>query len=77
MGKRHGSTDKARWGSRLALERKLTLADAQLTLAALEVLPTPSARAGAEALIELSHRYGLRRADELLAGWIRRRGLGD
>jgi hypothetical protein len=69
----------ARWGGRLALERKLPLADAQLVLAALAVLPGPGpgARAGAEALIELSDRYGLRRVDELLASWMRRRGLGD
>ena len=67
----------ARWGSRLVLERKLTLADAQLALAALEVLPSPGARAGAEALIELSARYGLRRVDDLLTGWMRQRGLLD
>jgi hypothetical protein len=48
------SRGAARWEARLALERKLTLPDAQLTLAALEVLPGPGARAGAEALIELS-----------------------
>ena len=43
-------------GGRLALERKLTLVDAQLALASLAVLPGPGpgARAGAEALIELS-----------------------
>jgi len=63
----------ARFGSRLVLEHKLTLDDAQLTLAALEVLPGEGARAGAEALIELSDRYGLRRVDELLGGWLRRR----
>ena len=67
----------ARWGSRLVLERKLTLDDAQLTLAALEVLPSAGGRAGAEPLIELSDRHGLRRVDELLGGWMRRRGLGD
>jgi hypothetical protein len=44
----------ARWGCRLALERKLTLVDAQLALASLAVLPGRGlgARAGAEALIE-------------------------
>jgi hypothetical protein len=46
-------------------------------LAALEVLPGSGARAGAEVLIELSDRYGLRRVDELLGAWLRRRGLGD
>jgi hypothetical protein len=71
------SRNAARWGSRLVLERKLTLDDAQLTLAALEVLPSAGARAGAEALIELSDRHGLRRVDALLGGWMQRRGLGD
>lgn len=39
----------ARWASRFALERPLTLIDAQLTLAALAALPSEGARAGAEA----------------------------
>jgi len=43
-----------RWGSRLAIERKLDLADAQLALAALAALPGAGAKAGAEALIEIS-----------------------
>lgn len=66
----------ARWGSRLAIERKLNLTDAQLTLAALAALPGPGARAGAEALIEVARRYGLSRVDELLLVWLDRRGLG-
>jgi hypothetical protein len=43
MDREPGSCSKgaARWASRLALEHKLTLADAQLALAALAVLPTP------------------------------------
>jgi hypothetical protein len=45
--------------------------------AALEVLPGEGARAGAEALIEISDRYELRRVDELLVGWLRRRGIAD
>jgi hypothetical protein len=71
------SKGAARWASRLALEHKLTLADAQLALAALAVLPTPGARAGVEALIDLAERSGLRRVDELLGDWMRRRGIGD
>ena len=59
-----------RWGSRLAIERKLDLVDAQLAFAALAALPGPSGRAGAEALIEVSARYDLRRAEELL--WLAR-----
>jgi hypothetical protein len=46
-----------RWGGRLAIERKLTLVDAQLTFAALAALPGLGAKAGAEALIEISGRY--------------------
>jgi len=73
------ATDKARWGARLALERKLTLVDVQLALASLAVLPSrgPSARAGAEALIELAERYRLRRVDELLGDWMRAHRIGD
>ena len=63
----------ARWGGRLVLERRLPLVDAQLTLAALAALPGPGAGAGAEALIELSERYGLRRVDELVGDWLRTR----
>ena len=66
-----------RWGSRLAIECKLDLVDAQLALAAPAALPGPAANAGAEALIEISTRYGLRRADELILGWLDRRGLAD
>jgi hypothetical protein len=66
----------ARWGSRFALERRLTLVDAQLTLAALAVLPEPGALAGVETLAEITDRYGLRRLDELLLAWADRRGLG-
>ena len=66
----------ARWGSRFALERNLPLVDAQLALAALAVLPGDGGRAGAEALIDLAGRYGLRRVDQLLSDWIERRGLG-
>ncbi|MGI8559414.1 MAG: hypothetical protein ACR2ND_14115 [Solirubrobacteraceae bacterium] len=67
----------ARWGSRFALERRLTLVDAQLVLAALAVLPESTARAGVETLAELTNRYGLRRVDELLIRWADRRGLGS
>ena len=66
-----------RWGSRLAIERKLDLVDAQLALAALAALPGPGAKAGADALIEISSRYGLRRAQELVLAWLDRRGLAD
>lgn len=71
------SRTAARWGARFTLERRLSLIDAQLALASLAALPGPGARAGAEALIKLSGRYGLRRVDELLTGWMRRRGVGE
>jgi hypothetical protein len=64
----------AKWASRFAIERRLTLTDAQLTLAALAALPGESARAGIEALIELADRYRLQRVDELLTSWTQRRG---
>ncbi|MGH2868776.1 MAG: hypothetical protein ACRDNK_14600 [Solirubrobacteraceae bacterium] len=67
----------ARWGGRLTVERRLSLIDAQLALASLAALPGPGARAGAEALIELADRHGLRRVDELLVGWLRARGIGE
>jgi hypothetical protein len=66
-----------RWGSRLAIGRKLDLVDAQLAFAALAALPGAGGRGGAEALIDICGRYGLRRAEELLLGWMDRRGLGD
>jgi hypothetical protein len=65
----------AKWASRFAIERRLTLTDAQLTLAALAALPGESARAGVEALIELADRYRLQRVDELLTAWGERRGF--
>jgi hypothetical protein len=66
----------AKWASRFAIERRLTLTDAQLALAALAALPSESGRAGAEALIELADRYQLRRVEDLLTAWAERRGLG-
>ena len=66
----------AKWASRFAIERRLTLTDAQLTLAALATLPGDGARAGVEALIELAERYRLQRIDELLTQWTQRRGPG-
>jgi hypothetical protein len=66
----------AKWASRFAIERRLTLTDAQLVLAALAALPCDGARAGAEALIALAERYKLNRIDELLTTWLERHGLG-
>jgi hypothetical protein len=52
----------ARWGSRLVLEHKLTLDDAQLTLAALEVLPSARRRRGADRTLRPLRAAALRRA---------------
>jgi hypothetical protein len=67
----------AKWASRFAIERRLTLTDAQLVLSALAALPGDSARAGVEALGELADRYRLQRVDDLLQTWAERRGLGS
>jgi hypothetical protein len=60
-----------RWGSRLTLERRLDLPDAQLVLAALAALPGSGSEAGVEALIEIARRYRLERVEDLLTGWLR------
>ena len=49
----------------------------ELLWAAIGGLPGPGAKAGADALIEISTRYGLRRAEQLILGWLDRRGLTD
>ena len=67
----------AKWASRFAIERRLPLTDAQLTLAALATLPGEGARAGVEALIELTNRCRLQRVDDLMTSWAERRGLGS
>ena len=67
----------AKWASRMSVERSVSLADAQLLLAALGALPGAGVRAGAEALIELCALYELRRVDVLLGGWLERRGYTD
>jgi hypothetical protein len=66
----------AKWASRFVIERRLTLTEAQLTLAALGALAGEGAGAGVEALIELAERHRLQRVDGLLSRWSKRRGLG-
>jgi hypothetical protein len=66
-----------RWVARFALERRLTLAESQLALAALSALESPGARAGAEALIELGARHRLERVEAIVGAWLERKGLGD
>jgi hypothetical protein len=43
----------------------------------LAALPGSGAKAGADALVEISTRYGLRRAPELILAWLDRRGFTD
>jgi hypothetical protein len=66
-----------RWVARLSLERRLTLPESQLALAALAALDGPAARAGAEALIELSAQHRLTRVEAIVGGWLERKGLAD
>ncbi|MGI8414131.1 MAG: hypothetical protein ACR2QA_16895 [Solirubrobacteraceae bacterium] len=67
----------ARWAGRFTLERKVTLSDAQLTLAALASLIDGDRSAGAQALAALCQHYQLNRGEQLLAGWIDRRHLAE
>ena len=67
----------ARWGSRFALERKLTLSDAQLTLAALAALKDGDQRAGAEALVSLCQHYRVARGERLISDWLERHHLAQ
>ncbi len=62
---------------RFTLERKVTLSDAQLTLAALASLSGGDRSAGAQALAALCQHYHLNRGEQLLAGWIDRRHLAE
>ena len=66
-----------RWVARLALEHRLTLAESQLARAALGALDGATARAGAEALIELCTSHGLSRGEAVVGAWLGRRGLAD
>ncbi len=63
----------ARWAGRFTLERKVTLSDAQLTLAALASLIDGKRSAGGQALAALCQHYQLDRGEQLLADWIARR----
>ena len=65
----------ARWASRFALERKLTLSDAQLTLAALAALKDGDRRGGAEALVSLCQHYRVGRGERLISDWLERHHL--
>ncbi len=59
-----------RWHARLCAEAKLTFAEAQLALAALQTLPA----AGADALLELCELHGQAAVAVVLEAWIGSRG---
>jgi hypothetical protein len=61
----------ARFGSRLITERRLSITEAQLALAALSTLAGPEPHAGGEALCVLLERHGDRKAAEHLGEWLR------
>jgi hypothetical protein len=63
----------ARYGARLATERQLTLAEAQLAYTALTMLSSPEPGAAGAALETLLEHHGEHEAAEHLADWLRRR----
>ena len=60
----------ARFGSRLVSERRLSIADAQLTFAALATLTSQDPTAGAETLSILLERHGEGRAAGYVGDWL-------
>ena len=64
----------ARLVSRLVSERRLSIAEAQLTFAALATLPSQDPTAGAETLSVILEHHGERRAAEYVDGWLSARG---
>lgn len=63
----------ARFGARLVNDRRLSVAEAQLTFAALQTLAGPDPLAGGEALCVLHERHGEREAAGYLEQWLRAR----
>ena len=63
----------ARFGARLVAERKLTVAEAQLVFAALQILPGCDPVAGGEALCIMLEQHGERDAARYLAQWLKAR----
>jgi hypothetical protein len=64
----------ARFGARLIAERRLSVAEAQLALAALQTLTGPDPRAGGEALCVLLEQHGEANAARYLEEWLTSRG---
>ena len=59
-----------RWHGRLCAEARLTLAEAQLAVAALDAMAGPSAAAGGQALAAICQAHGLDDAVEVLDVWL-------
>jgi hypothetical protein len=63
-------TAAPRWHARLCAEARLTLTDAQLCLASLDVLAGPRAVAGGHALVAICEAHGLDDAVGVLEDWL-------
>jgi hypothetical protein len=63
-----------RFGARLVVERKLSVAEAQLAFAALQTLCGSDPLAGGEALCVLLEQHGERDAARYLEEWLNARG---
>ena len=66
-------TAAPRWHARLCDEARLTLAEAQLAVSALDVLPGTGAVAGGQALIAICDVHGLEDVVRVLNTWLRAR----
>ena len=62
-----------RWAGRLCAEARLTVAEAQLAVAALDALAGPGAVAGGQALVALCEWHGLEDAVGVLDAWLNAR----
>jgi hypothetical protein len=63
-------TAPPRWHARLCDEARLTLADAQLAVSALDALAGPGAVAGGRALVAICDMHGLDDVVGVLSGWL-------
>jgi hypothetical protein len=63
-----------RWHARLCTARRLSAAEAQLALAALNALPGPAVISAAQSLAALCEHHGLDREVQVLELWIDGRG---
>jgi hypothetical protein len=66
-------TAAPRWHARLCDEARLTLAEAQLALSALDALPGPGAVSGCQALVATCDVHGLEEVVGVLNAWLEAR----